>query len=440
MAVSKLSEIASGGATAGATDKSVVVRSGTTDLLVTPVALDAIQTWTAAQTFVGPVLGVASATSINKIAITAPATGATLTIADGATLTASASATVSGTNTGNQTTSNSDSTITVATGTTNPVISLNLANPNTWTAAQTVKITDAATATVTNCIIVSHASSGTAAASFGTGIKFQGQSSTTADQDMALIASVWTTATHASRSSQIQFQTVSNAGALSTGLVVGSGISGGSAGLIAGGVNSTLSAIWSNLVTPATNNYAFACNSTQSFLNAPSGGSAFIAVSGSAVVTVTASTYIIPKVTTYAAVATAGLGLPAIYGSANITAQSSNATICSYTNAATDGDFEVSAAMNVTAATGISTSLVVTYTDVANNAQTLILPVQASGGTGGTYLASGLVIATGDYSTPVHHIRVKASTVITVKTAAGTFTGVTYSASGKIKQTNSGNT
>lgn len=54
-------------------------------------------------TLVTPTLGVASATSINKVAITAPATSATLTIANGATLTASATATVSGTNTGDQT-------------------------------------------------------------------------------------------------------------------------------------------------------------------------------------------------------------------------------------------------------------------------------------------------------------------------------------------------
>lgn len=54
-------------------------------------------------TLVTPVLGVATATSINKVTITAPATSATLTIVDGATLTASASATVSGTNTGDQT-------------------------------------------------------------------------------------------------------------------------------------------------------------------------------------------------------------------------------------------------------------------------------------------------------------------------------------------------
>lgn len=59
-------------------------------------------------TLTTPVLGVATATSINKVALTAPATSATLTIADGATLTVSASATItngthSGTNTGDQT-------------------------------------------------------------------------------------------------------------------------------------------------------------------------------------------------------------------------------------------------------------------------------------------------------------------------------------------------
>ena len=59
-------------------------------------------------TLVTPVLGVAAATSINKVALTAPATGSTLTLADGVTLTVNGSATVtngthSGTNTGDQT-------------------------------------------------------------------------------------------------------------------------------------------------------------------------------------------------------------------------------------------------------------------------------------------------------------------------------------------------
>jgi hypothetical protein len=48
-------------------------------------------------TLVTPVLGVATATSINKLAITAPASAATLTIADGKTLTASNTLTFTGT-------------------------------------------------------------------------------------------------------------------------------------------------------------------------------------------------------------------------------------------------------------------------------------------------------------------------------------------------------
>lgn len=48
-------------------------------------------------TMTTPTLGVASATSVNKVAITAPATSATLTIADGKTLTASNTLTLAGT-------------------------------------------------------------------------------------------------------------------------------------------------------------------------------------------------------------------------------------------------------------------------------------------------------------------------------------------------------
>ena len=48
-------------------------------------------------TLVTPTLGVASATSVNKVALTAPATASTLTIADGKTLTASNTLTLAGT-------------------------------------------------------------------------------------------------------------------------------------------------------------------------------------------------------------------------------------------------------------------------------------------------------------------------------------------------------
>ena len=62
----------------------------------TLVSIDAVQTLSN-KTLSTPVLGVASATSINKVALTAPATSSTLTIADGKTLTASNSLTLAGT-------------------------------------------------------------------------------------------------------------------------------------------------------------------------------------------------------------------------------------------------------------------------------------------------------------------------------------------------------
>ncbi len=58
---------------------------------------------------------------------------------------------------------------------------------------------DAATNTVTNVLTLGHNTSGTPAASYGTGQLFQGQSSTTTNRDMARIRSLWATATDASR-------------------------------------------------------------------------------------------------------------------------------------------------------------------------------------------------------------------------------------------------
>jgi len=55
-------------------------------------------------TLITPVLGVATATSINKITFTQPLTGATLTIADGATLSVPSTGSISGTNTGDNAT------------------------------------------------------------------------------------------------------------------------------------------------------------------------------------------------------------------------------------------------------------------------------------------------------------------------------------------------
>lgn len=84
---------------ASATDGAPVLFDGTTGKLVknsTPTGTGnpVLQT---SPTLTTPTLGVATATSVNKVAFTAPATGSTLTIADGKTLTANNSLTLAGT-------------------------------------------------------------------------------------------------------------------------------------------------------------------------------------------------------------------------------------------------------------------------------------------------------------------------------------------------------
>jgi hypothetical protein len=58
---------------------------------------------------------------------------------------------------------------------------------------------DSATNTVTNVVTIGHDSSGTPAASYGTGVAIQGKSSTTAGQSMGRVYWQWSTATHATR-------------------------------------------------------------------------------------------------------------------------------------------------------------------------------------------------------------------------------------------------
>jgi hypothetical protein len=92
--------------TAGAFNTTLTSIAPTNVILPTSgtlATLDGAETLTN-KTLTAPILGVAGATSVNKVVITAPANSATLTIADGKTLSVSNDATVSGTNTGDQTT------------------------------------------------------------------------------------------------------------------------------------------------------------------------------------------------------------------------------------------------------------------------------------------------------------------------------------------------
>lgn len=139
------------------------------------------------------------------------------------------------------------------------------------------------------------------------------------------------------------------------------------------------------------------------------------------------------KVTTYNGIVTAGFGVAAIVGYARVTAQAAaNASIVTYTVGGADGSFEVSANLNATAVTVLATTLTCTYTDESNTSRAMILPVQQLGG---SFIASGAITAIGAWETPVMHIRAKAATAITISTTTGTFSGVTYTAEGIIKQT-----
>src|SRR3990167_1966136 len=112
MADSRISQLTASGAIADGDLLPIVDISDTTDSAdgttrkITKANLTTGLAPTASPTFTGtvtlpastslttPNIGVATATSVNKVAITAPTTSATLTIADGATLTVSGSATV----------------------------------------------------------------------------------------------------------------------------------------------------------------------------------------------------------------------------------------------------------------------------------------------------------------------------------------------------------
>lgn len=138
-------------------------------------------------------------------------------------------------------------------------------------------------------------------------------------------------------------------------------------------------------------------------------------------------------VSSYNGIATSGWGLAAVQAApVPLTGQvAAVASVATYTVGAADGSFEVSANVNVTAATTAAFGVVVTYTDETNTPRSLTLPVAQLAG---TFVASITnVTGTGPYEGAVLTIRAKAATAITI-TTAGTFTSIVYNVSGTIKQ------
>jgi hypothetical protein len=72
----------------------------------------------------------------------------------------------------------------------------------------TLGATDAATATVTDVLIIDHSTSGSpVVAPYGTGLRFRGQDSTTPSQEMGRVRTAWTDPTHLTRASKMVLST-----------------------------------------------------------------------------------------------------------------------------------------------------------------------------------------------------------------------------------------
>lgn len=132
--------------------------SPTSGDVVASLALGHANTWSGQQTFVAPILGAATATTINKVTVTAPATGSTLTIDNGFTLHASGNATVSGSNTGDQTITLTGDVTGSGTGSFTTAIKSSVAlagNPTTTTQSAGTANTTIATTAYTDAAVAS---------------------------------------------------------------------------------------------------------------------------------------------------------------------------------------------------------------------------------------------------------------------------------------------
>lgn len=194
----------------GGTGITVSTTAGTTTVTATGAGSGTV-TSVSVVTANGVSGSVATATTTPAITLTLGAITPSSVAASG-TVTGS---NLSNTNTGDQNITSPNSTLIIG-GSPTSTIDINLTNANIWTELQTYKISDSATTTVTTAVTLTHDTSGTPAANYGTQLLFQGQSTTTADRNMAAINAIWTTATDASRASALQFQTLTAAGSLTT--------------------------------------------------------------------------------------------------------------------------------------------------------------------------------------------------------------------------------
>lgn len=139
------------------------------------------------------------------------------------------------------------------------------------------------------------------------------------------------------------------------------------------------------------------------------------------------------RLSEYGDVATAGWGLSAVYSAGRSTAQTAAvASVATYTNTSADGSYIVDANVLVTTAGSANFTVTCAYTDEGNTARTVTMTF---GLVAGGVATTAIVAANGavPYMGVPLHLRVKASTAITVATT-GTFTGCTYNVEGSIRR------
>lgn len=255
-------------------------------------------------------------------------------------------------------------------------------------------------------------SSGTPAAGFGPKINLYAESSTTLDRDAGAIEAPWTTATDASRTSDMVFSTV-NAGTTGEALRV----YGNKRAMIGGGTNQASAALQ---VTSTTGGF-LQPKVTTTEMNAIASPSEGLSVYN----TTEKAEYLYDGTIWHKS------STDVVTGRA--TAQTAAvASVATLTVGGADASYEISGNINVTTSGSEAFSISVDYTDETNTARNCVIPiVRASTGAWITQTIS----ATGAVPYPGGHvqIRCKASTAITIKTS-GTFTGCTYNVEGSISR------
>lgn len=271
-----------------------------------------------------------------------------------------------------------------------------------------IRETSATTTTIGTGIIAR--STGTPAAGFGPKLTFFSESTTTLDQDAGVIETPWTTATHATRTSDMVFSTV-NSGTTAEAFR----IYGNKRAMVGGGTNQASAAFQ---VTSTTGGF-LPPKVTTTEMNAISSPVEGLRVHN----TTEKGEY------TYNGSAWARSSMDAVTGRA--TGQTAAvASVATLTVGSTDATYLISGNILITTSGSESFSLQVDYTDEGNTARTITIPIMriaTAAFTNATISVSGAV----PYPSATLQIRCKASTSITIKTS-GTFTGCTYNVEGSI--------